>query len=385
MSEAATPDPRSAASEPPFGVNEMRLTGRHWLVVAALVLAFVALAPLLWARLERFEPGPEYRVPYTLSADYWLYQRRLAAVPADAIPVVGDSVVWGEYVRADGSLSRFLSREAGRPGRFANCGIDGVFPLAIEGLLSHYGGALRSRKALLQCNMLWMSSPRSDLSSDKEETFNHTSLVPQRFGAVPCYRADAAARLGATVARSVGFFGWVSHLNSRYFGQTSLPRWTLQEDGDLPAHPNAWRLPGPPLSLYEPASDPQRGPGSRRHRPWSAGGRSPQSFEWVGLDASLQWAAFRRTVALLRGRGCDVMVVVGPFNEHMVAPEQRPRFRAMRDGIADWLQRSGVAHVVPETLPSALYADASHPLTEGYAELARRLWRDEGFRTWAVR
>jgi hypothetical protein len=57
----------------------------------------------------------------------------------------------------------------------------------------------------------------------------------------------------------------------------------------------------------------------------------------------------------------------------------------MRDGIADWLQRSGVAHVVPETLPSALYADASHPLTEGYAELARRLWRDEGFQTWAVR
>lgn len=384
MSETHAPAPHPDPSEQPFGVNEMRMAGRHWLAVAALLVAFVGLAPILWDRWERFEPGPDYRVPYALSADYRHTQRRLAAVPPGSIPVVGDSVVWGEYVRADGALSHFLSRKTGRPGRFANCGIDGVFPLAIEGLVTHYGGALRSRRVMLQCNMLWMSSPRSDLSAEKEETFNHAALVPQRFGAVPCYRADAAARLGAAVARSIDFFGWVSHLNSRYFEQASLPQWTLSEPTSG-SHPNAWRLPGPALSLDEPASDPQRGPSSPRHKPWTAGGGSPQSFEWVGLDASLQWAAFRRTVATLRERGCDVMVVVGPFNEHMVAPEQRPRFRAMRDGIAGRLRRSGVAHVVPETLPSALYADASHPLTEGYAELARRLWRDTAFQAWATR
>jgi hypothetical protein len=37
---------------------------------------------------------------------------------------------------------------------------------------------------------------------------------------------------------------------------------------------------------------------------------------------------------------------------------------------------------VPETLPSALYADASHPLTEGYALLAKRISADPQFRNW---
>jgi hypothetical protein len=38
--------------------------------------------------------------------------------------------------------------------------------------------------------------------------------------------------------------------------------------------------------------------------------------------------------------------------------------------------------VVPEALPSALYADASHPLTQGYELLARRICADEMFRNW---
>jgi hypothetical protein len=40
---------------------------------------------------------------------------------------------------------------------------------------------------------------------------------------------------------------------------------------------------------------------------------------------------------------------------------------------------------VPETLPSPLYADASHPLTEGYELLAGRISRDPAFRAWLAR
>ena len=35
-----------------------------------------------------------------------------------------------------------------------------------------------------------------------------------------------------------------------------------------------------------------------------------------------------------------------------------------------------------KTLPSSLYADASHPLTEGYRELAGRISRDPVFERW---
>ena len=100
------------------------------------------------------------------------------------------------------------------------------------------------------------------------------------------------------------------------------------------------------------------------------------------LDRSLQWGAFQRLVKLLQRRGNDVLVVLGPFNEHIMAAENRPAFRQTRDGIVDWLAKNQVAFVSPEPLASALYADASHPLTEGYQLLAKRLYGDETFLRW---
>ena len=60
-------------------------------------------------------------------------------------------------------------------------------------------------------------------------------------------------------------------------------------------------------------------------------------------------------------------------------------YRAMRDGVCSWLERSGVTYVVPETLPSDLYADDCHPLTDGYAALARRVYEHPRFKEWLVR
>ena len=84
----------------------------------------------------------------------------------------------------------------------------------------------------------------------------------------------------------------------------------------------------------------------------------------------------------LRQRDNDVLVVLGPFNEHMLSRENRAKYQTLRDGIGLWLARHQVPHIVPETLPSQLYADASHPLTEGYALLARRIYATGSFREW---
>jgi hypothetical protein len=105
----------------------------------------------------------------------------------------------------------------------------------------------------------------------------------------------------------------------------------------------------------------------------------------VSPDDSLQWQAFQRVLQVLRWRGNDVLVILGPFNEHMVAPDQRPVFGELRDRISDWLTVQRVAHVIPETLPSDLYGDASHPLTEGYALLGRRICQDAAFHAWLAR
>src|SRR5229473_1614014 len=369
----------------PF-VNEVRLNARHWIVAFAILAIIGLLTPALWKRLERFEPGPDYRIPYGLSKDYWLYEPRLQPIAPTNVVVLGDSVVWGEYVRPDGTLSHFLNEQSGQPGKFVNAGVNGLFPLAFEGLIRDYGGPLRHRKVILHCNVLWMSSAKADLSTDKEERFNHAELVPQFFPRIPCYKADLNHRLGAVIERHFTFSEWATHLQIVYFGQKSIPNWTLVDDGrDPPHYPNAYKNPLAQITLTiptEPAVDPERGPNSPRHKPWSITGEGSTRFEWVELDQSLQWAAFQRTVNLLRSRDNEVFVLVGPFNENMMAAENRPAFRRLRDGIADWLAKHNVACLVPETLSSALYADASHPLTEGYRLLADRLYGDATFRSW---
>jgi hypothetical protein len=379
-------NPQAGGSESLF-VNEERLSGRQWLVVAAILALAAWLAPVVWQRVERFETGPDYRIPYTLSKDYWLYKRRAAEVAGGGrVAVLGDSVVWGEYVLPDGTLPHFLSREAGSPGKFANCGVNGLFPLALEGLSRYYGGAFRNRKILLQCNVLWMSSPKADLSVDKEENFNHSRLVPQWAPRIPCYKADASERLGAAIERNFGFFQWINHLQNAYFDQKSILNWTLADDGKDPAHyPNSYKNPLAQVRLEvpaAPASDPDRGPSSPRHKSWTEGGNSPAQFEWVGLESSLQWAAFQRLAGLLRERGNDVFVLLGPFNESFVAPESQAGYRKIHDGVAGWLEEQRVPHLAPPALPSPLYADASHPLTQGYEALAKTVWGDAGFQKW---
>ena len=379
-------------AEPPFGVNEMRLNARQWLAVLAIVAAFVFTAPGLWGRFETFDTGPDYRIPYQLSKDYWLYERWLSKLSdPQQIAVIGDSVVWGEYVARHGTLSHFLGAESARPDRFVNCAMNGLFPLALEGLVEHYASSLSHRKVILHSNILWMSSSHADLSEDQEQVFNHSRLVPQFRPHIAPYRADAAERLSVVVERHVGLFAWVGHLQNAYFDQQSIPTWTLEAARQ--ASPSALAPRGRSvlrrfLELEVPGeleNDPQRGLHSPRHRPWTASGGQPTQFEWVALDRSMQWAAFQRLVQLLRQRGNDVLVIVGPFNEHLIAPEQRPTFHGMRDGIAAWLASERVPSIVPPTLASPLYADASHPLTEGYAELARQISQDQTFRNWLAR
>jgi len=376
---------QTAASETQMA-NEMRLTARQCAWALGIVLLVSFLTPRIWKSVERFDTGPDYRLPYDLSKDYWLYQRRLEdKLEPHSIVLLGDSVVWGEYVMPDGTWSHFLNEQSGQAGKFINGGVNGLFPLALEGLVENYGRALRNRKVILHCNLLWMSSPQADLQIDKEEKFNHSRLVPQFLPRIPCYKADANERLSAIVERTVNFSAWVNHLQCAYFGQKSIPNWTLEDDGrDPPRYPNSYKNPLAQITFVVPSAprdDPQRGPKSPRHKPWSENSAAT-AFEWVNLDTSLQWRAFQRIIKTLRARGDDVFVVLGPFNEHMVAAESLSPYSKLRDGIAAWLEANKIPHFVPEALPSLLYADASHPLTGGYALLSKKTLESESFQAW---
>ena len=69
-------------------------------------------------------------------------------------------------------------------------------------------------------------------------------------------------------------------------------------------------------------------------------------------------------------RGNDVLVVVTPFNEHMMADQSLSGYRAIQPASGPgWRRTAFLRHA--GKIASELYADASHPLTAGYESLAR--------------
>jgi hypothetical protein len=261
-----------------------------------------------------------------------------------------------------------------------------MFPLALEGLLRDYGRAISGRKVILQCNLLWLSSPKADLSAPGDGSVNHSRLLPQFGVEIPGYKADLSERLSATFEQHVPLLAWSQHIDTSYFGDKSIPQWTLEQDSSEPPRlPSAWKNPLDNIRRGipgEPAVDPQRGPKSYRHHAWNSDGAEPVSFEWVSPDRSLQFEAFLRLVRLLKSRGDDVLVILGPFNAHM---DQTKLSGSIREQAADAIAKERVAIIIPETLPSNLYADASHPLTDGYARLADEIANTPDFQQWLAK
>jgi hypothetical protein len=347
--------------------NSIRLSGAEWLGVALFALALLVLAPVLWQRAEHFALEPDYRVPHDLSNDYWLYSSFAGlAVEHDDTLLIGDSVIWGEYVTRDQTLSRYLNDLAG-PERYANLGLDGAHPLALAGLVEFHAESVAGKKVLVHCNPLWMSSLRADLQDERAGDFNHPRLVPQFAPAVPAYKAEISPRLGIVVERKLPWSRWTAHLQQAYFDRLDIPAWSLE-------HP--YENPLAPLSRGLPPSD-----NSLRHlpQPWYKSGISKQDYQWVDLKTSLQWRAFQGLVELLKQRGNRVFVLVGPFNEHLLSPRSLEKYKQIKTAIAAWLIKKRVPYAMPAPLPSDLYGDASHPLADGYRQLARQLAEEPFF------
>ena len=349
-----------------YGSVEMPLSVRQWMWVAAAVLVVLAGLPVIGERSETFRPDPDYRIPYEESNDYWLFERysRRAASESKTL-VVGDSVVWGQYVAADETLSHYLAAPADEK-RFANLGVDGMYPVALIGLLEQYGGGISNSRVILHFNPFWMASREHDLRAGKEFRFNHPQLLPQFSWEIPAYKASCADRLEIVAERLMPFRPWVRHWRSECLGGADLARWTL-------AHPYA----RPILAAVRRTEGDE--PTRQANTSWKERGATVQDFPWVELGESPQWRAFRDSVEMLCQRGDTVLVVVGPFNEYMLTPRSREGYRRVVSEVEKWLQENGVLYYVPPSLPSEYYADASHPLSKGYAMLGREILASEAF------
>ena len=348
------------------------MSGRQTLLVALFGAAMMIFLPSIWSKRENFHWNSDYRIPYELSSDYWHYARvaKQAAEASDLI-ALGDSVIWGEYVRPAETLPHDLGAITGK--RVANLGLNGLRPTMMIGLLEGYA-TWRGKKVLLHCNPLWLQSPKTDLSlelakDDSDVAFNHPALLPQFSPRIPSYRAETSRRLGNVVERYVPFNVWTDHLQAAYFDSKSIPEWMIE-------HPHENPLKRVTFALAAPADEPH----TKTVKNWKEAGGMRQTMEWVDLEKSVQWASFRRAVEILRERGNQVFVLVGPFNEHLLTDAGRERYRTIKGGIDAWLTAQGVPHLAPGPLPSEIYPDASHPFAAGYEMLARQLAAQPFFR-----
>ena len=352
----------------------VRLSACQWLFVVVVLLAVVGWGPMVWNGFERFQPDSDYRLPYELSSDYWLWRRHCGqACEQNKVLVVGDSVIWGHYVPPNETLAHYLNVGAKDlsplqgPEPFANLGLDGTHPAALAGLLWYYGSGLSGRTVVLQFNPLWLSSPKHDLQTDKEFHFNHTELVSQFAVKIPCYKASTMQRLQIVARRELPFANWLAHLRTVHYQGKAPQTWTLEHPYDCPVMPATRGLPAP-----GGAPEPSGGT-------WVEKGAKKQSLSWVTLDSSLQWRFFRQAVERLRQRGNKVFVLVGPFNEHMLSDADAATYGQIKAQAAAWFQQNSVPCLVPEPLPAADYVDASHPIGAGYARLAQELLAQPAF------
>ena len=350
--------------------NAVRLSSREWIYAAVVFLLLFFLVPEVWLAVERFEPGPDYRLPYRVSDDYWMFTR-WCGYSSSKYPflVLGDSVIWGQYVKRPHTLTHYLNDLAGEP-VFANLAVDGIHPVAMLGLVKYYGSGIRNKSVIVHINPLWMSSRRHDLQGEEERRFNHPRLVPQIFPDLACYNPSLNEIVGVVAERNVSFCSWANHVRSIYFENLNLQDWTMM---------NPYKNPMGAITLEVP------GPGEEaKSRPvsWEKRRIGKQDFPWVQPEESLQWRSFTRLIELLMSRDNKVFVLLGPFNPYLLTERSLAKYNAVKGQMEDWLRAKGAGYFSVPDLPSRHYADASHPLKEGYVQIAGALFQDESFQQW---
>ncbi|MBT4482690.1 MAG: hypothetical protein HOC71_03320 [Candidatus Latescibacteria bacterium] len=353
-----------------FSSNTIRLSWKNWVVVICIFILIFSLFPQFWGAIEKFNPSSSYRLPYILSSDYWMFRQwcKSACTEYPAL-IIGDSVVWGQYVRKDRTLSHFLNDMAGKD-MFANTGVDGIHPAAMVGLINYFGKDIEHKNVIINLNPLWMSSIKHDLSSEEEFRFNHPRLVPQIIPDIACYRPSFNVIMGVVLERNIPFFSWLNHIRINHFENLNIQNWNIQ---------NPYVNPLSVINLEIPVPD-----NNPKSKPitWQERGIKTQNFPWIPADESFQWSSFKRVIKILIERENNIYILFGPFNPYILTEESYQRFQSMKSDMEKWFLENNLSYYSVPDLPSDYYADGSHPLKEGYKKIAVDLFKTESFKKW---
>lgn len=353
--------------------NGMILTTREWLAVAAATVLAACAVYFGWGHWERFKPGPDHRETCwaELQSDYWAYMRwsRYARDHHDIL-LLGDSVVWGQEVRNDETISHYMNTYLGDE-PVANLGNDGLFMAGIDGFIHYYGDFMGDANVIVQCNPLWMDTPQRDLHGEKKAQYHHPRLIPQ-FDPRINYYHDLNTRMGYQVEHYIRLFPLVRHLMATYFDNKSISRWLID---------NPYRNPFAAITFQSaPVMTEKQGKGID----WESKGMKASDEPFVGIHDSIQFSLFLDALDRLTAKHSRVFIMIGPYNQYQLDPSSRERLFALIADMKEEFDRRGYPYydTFSAGLPSGVFADECHLLKEGHDILARGFVNDPRFREW---
>jgi hypothetical protein len=354
--------------------NAMVLTPRDWLYAVVISAVIISAVYFGWGSWERYEPGPDHRETCwaELQSDYWAYMRwiRYARDHYDIL-LLGDSVVWGQEVSNDRTISHYLNEQLGGE-KVANVGNDGLFMAGINGAVRYYGDYLNDTDVIVQCNPLWFDTPQRDLRGEKKSRYHHPRLIPQ-FDPRITYYHDLNTRLGYQIEHSFRVFPFVRHLMANYFDNTSISKWMNDHPYENPFAEITF------MSSDVMAEKQGRGVD------WETKEMDVADKPFVELDESIQLELFMDALDRIRQKGSRVFVLIGPYNQHHLVPSSRAVLFERMTELKQVFDDRGYPYydTFSAGLPSRTFADNCHLLAEGHEIVARALAGDPRFQEWS--
>jgi len=335
---------------------------KYIIISIAVLVLMAAVIPFIFPLADTESFTGNYRIPYNMGEDYLLYSRYSKHISNDKrIPVIGDSVIWGHYTDNKNTLTANLNKLNAKPG-FINMGLDGIHPAAMSGLLNLYSSGLKNRKVIVGINLLWMSSPRHDLSGPVNNEINHKILLPQFHPEIPSYKPSLEEKISSSISRSIPFFAWIDHLRLSKFAGKSFYLWSMDNTGKSITE------------FFTGSTDEFKPPEGIKPEKMQE-----QSINWITAENSLQWKFMLETLVSLKNNGNSVAAVITPFNTYMMNENSRMNYFAILAEIEWILRENKITPIIPLILEKKYFADSSHPNAEGYKLIAEDMMKNREF------
>lgn len=335
---------------------------KYIMITSLMLLSTGALIPYILPLTDRSSFTGDYRIPYSMGEDYFLYNSYSKQIASEkTIPVIGDSVIWGHYTGDRDTLTAQLN-SLNTKIKFTNMGLDGIHPAAMNGLMNLYSAKFKNRKIIAGVNLLWMSSPRHDLTGPANNEINHKILLPQFFTKIPSYQPSFEEKVSSLITGTIPLFSWIDHIRINRFAEKSFYLWTMENP-----HEN--------IMKYFSRNNGEFKVPEGMH----PDKMQEQDIEWIKTDKSLQWKFMIDTLTSLKNDGNEVAALITPFNTYMMTEKSKKEYSAILAEMEWILREKGITPVIPSPLEKKYFADSSHPTAEGYKVIAGDMMKDREF------